>query len=167
MSGRLRLAVHLYVFELEIGDAGGRELVFVLRERDVEVLEQDVADVGLAGVRPDDAERGELALDSGEADVANDGVRRRLALQVKVLRPRLHGDDLTCRALRGDVAEGDVFVVLRRVRAQLQGRDSDVADDLAVLDDHIANDGGFATEGQDAATALVGTVANADVLDGR
>src|SRR5215472_6359511 len=163
MSGRLRLAVHLYVFELEIGDAGGRELVFVLRERDVEVLEQDVADVGLAGVRPDDAEGGELPLDAGEADVANDGVRRRLALEVKVLRPRLHGDDLTCGALRGDVAEGDVHVVLWCVRAQLERGDSDIADDLAVLDNDIANDGGFAAEGQDAAAALVGAVADADV----
>src|SRR5581483_2119532 len=94
-SGGLRLAVHDDIFELEAVDVGGGELVLAGRKCDVKVLEEDVVDRRLAGVGLDGAEGGVAALDPGEGDVANDGLRRSLTVQVEVLRPRLNGEDGT------------------------------------------------------------------------
>jgi hypothetical protein len=53
-SNGARLFVDHDVFELEAGDTGAVE--FVALEGDVEILEENVADVGLAGIGPDGAE---------------------------------------------------------------------------------------------------------------
>src|SRR6185437_6701345 len=85
----------------------------------------------------------------------------------EVLRPRSDVDDAAGGAGGGDVAEGDVLVVLRGVGAQLESRDADAACDGAVFGDHVADEGGLAAAGEHAAAALEGAVADADVLDGR
>ena len=97
----------------------------------------------------------------------HDGFGRRHALEIEVLRPRRDVDDAAGGAFGGDVAEGDVLVVLRGVGAQLEGRDADAAGDRAVFGDNVADDGGLAAAGEHAAAALEGAVADADVLDGR
>src|SRR4051812_43567471 len=56
------LSVDDDVFKLEIGNAGGVELVVL--DSDVEIFQEDVADVGLAGVGLNGAEGGVRALDA-------------------------------------------------------------------------------------------------------
>ena len=169
-SNGVRLSVDDDVFELEVGDAGGVELVAVwpvCLDGDVEIFEEDVADVGLARVGPDSPEGGVRALDADEVQVLDNGFRRFHALEIEILRPRRHVDDATRWAFGGDVAEGDVLVVLGGVGAQLQSCDADAAGDFAVFGDDVADDGGLAAAGQNTPAALEDAVADADVLDGR
>src|ERR1017187_9332687 len=163
--GGVGLSVDDDVFELEVGDAGGIE--FVVLDSDVEIFEEDVADVGLAGVGPDGAERGIRALDADKVQVLDDGLGRLHALKIEILRPRRHLDEAAGRAFGGDVAEGDVLVMLGSVGAQLEGCDADAASDLTVFCDDVADDGGLAATGQNTAAALEGAVADADVLHRR
>ena len=109
-SNGVGLSVDDDVFELEVGDAGGAELVVL--DGGVEILEEDVADVGLAGVGPDGAEGGVRALDADEVDVLDDGLGRLHALEIEILRPRRHVDDAARWAFGGNGAEGDVLVML-------------------------------------------------------
>src|ERR1035437_262319 len=153
------------VFELDAGDAGGIELVVL--EGDVEIFEEDVTDVGLTGVGSDCAEGVIRALDADKVDVLDDGFGRLHTLEIEILRPRRHVDDAARWAFGGDVAEGNVLVMLGGVGAQLQGCDADPARNLAVFRDDVADGGGLAAAGENAAAALEGAVADADVLDGR
>src|SRR6185437_3722909 len=85
------LSVDDDIFQLEVGDAGGVELVVL--DGDVKIFQEDVADLGLAGVGLDGTEGVERALDADDVQVLDDGFRRFHALKIKILRPRRHLDD--------------------------------------------------------------------------
>jgi hypothetical protein len=67
-SDGVRLSVDDDVFKLEVGDAGGIELVVL--DGDVEIFEEYVADVGLAGVAGQNAAAPDLVMRSSRVDAA-------------------------------------------------------------------------------------------------
>ncbi len=119
------------------------------------------------GVGLDGAEGSVCALDADEFQVLDDGFRRLHSLEIEILRPWRHVDDPTGGAFGGDVAEGDVLVMLGSVGAKLESCNADAAGDLAVFCDNVADDRGLAPAGEYAAAALKGAVADTDFLDNR
>lgn len=114
---RVGLSVNDDVFEFEIGYAGGNKLVVL--DGHIEIFQEDVTDVGLAGVGLDDTEGVERAFDADDLQILDDRLGRFHALKIKILRPRRHLNDAAGGALGGDIAEGDVLVMLGRVGTQL------------------------------------------------
>ena len=162
---RVGLSVDDDVFELEVRNAGGIELLVL--DGYVEILQQDIADIGLTRVWLDYAKGIEGTLDADDVQVSNHGFGRLHALKVKILRPRSHVDDAARWTFGSDVTEGDVLVMLGRVGPQFEGCDADTSSNFAVFRNDIADNRGLTTAGQNTAAALEGAIADANVLDGR
>ena len=159
--------VEFYVFGGEVLDGGDGG--FFVVDFDVDVFEGDVFE-GVAGVGFDGADAAEGAGDVGECDGADGAGGGFVALEVEVLGPGFDGDEGGF-AVAGDVADREVFVELRGVGAELEAEEGDAfefgAGDGAVFDEEVADDGGFAAEGDDALAVDEGAVVDVDVFDGR
>ena len=83
-----QLAVDEDVLELQTPDVDCRQLV--VGQLHVKVLESDVADLSLSGIRSDRTERPETPVNPDQADIASNGSRRGLPLEVTILGPRLN-----------------------------------------------------------------------------
>src|SRR5205085_11940601 len=78
--------------------------------------------------------------------------------------------DQAARAVQRYVADVDVGILLRRVRAKLQTQQQHIgslADDLAALKDHIVHDRRFAAAGDDGVAGGEGAIADANVFHRR